>query len=583
MLKYLRSAFRSGHVDSDKPKSVKLDGFDALQLNTASLVRPTSLTYLLPLDDKWLTTVEKRITRSELANLRIGHDWLPEAGTELKTTSDDSWFDKDDIAALDAVCTTWCSDTYFSDAKSRISFVLNVTRLYDRLRELTTLRFRTVFKGGVMMRLVLLEYFNDFSIESRVKAIEYVKEAGGLTMSDFDFEIVPDNHDADESLIIKYVSLDFALLLWLKLQLANEVARRIRGDAVVNGLLNLGWNVDTQTEVLKLKLQHAIDTSAATSTMHGATVDRVVIGDTDPRPPAGYRTQSGRRTAKPRKNIVIFGDATARYCMDAQDYFREIGVCGVPASTEDRTFYATLNTYVGLDAPSVDATHRRGVFHLARIKHSFVVYITMADGSRRCERLGGEMVDMSVSCGVSVDEMRRHMYKNVASPYRDYPILGVDCRIAQLHSYTTAGFLQDLRLQLHHQDKPPWYGGSKTSKRIVRYVSFLVLHVLSAAVSGSYSKKVNALVEAVERTASRNALVKSCVSTGVREVNDFLQRERNTQLRSETSRSEEGRAYLRTVHTHLKNVVKFATTANDDAPLRLMVTLVGNLQTHYRK
>eukprot|EP00966_Prymnesium_polylepis_P181151 4195988-Prymnesium_polylepis.1 len=90
---------------------------------------------------------------------------------------------------------------------------------------------------------------------------------------------------------------------------------------------------------------------------------------------------------------------------------------------------ANKSTYIGdekKEGEAIRSEYLRGVFHLARIKHSFVVYYTTRPGKKCCDRLGGEMIDLSQSHSIQRDMMKRAMYDTLKNPYREYPILGVD-------------------------------------------------------------------------------------------------------------------------------------------------------------
>ena len=162
--------------------------------------------------------------------------------------------------------------------------------------------------------------------------------------------------------------------------------------------------------------------------------------------------------------------------------------------------YATLNMHIGEGAAREHAAHLRGHFHLARIKHAFLVYYRTRDGARRCDKLSGEMLDLSQSHGVAHDELRRGLYAEVATPYRDYPILGVDPRVVVLHSYSPRGFLADLRSMLHHTETAP-PRARKVARRLARYVGMLFVVVLSPLTEAPRARKLAALRALVDGRA----------------------------------------------------------------------------------
>ena len=148
------------------------NGFDAFRLERAADVRPSMLTYRLPLDEAFLARVVRDVGRSKAIARRVGVEWMPRDATQIvpKAESDASWVTREQLKPLDDACTKWCTDTYFPDAFARVNLVANVVRLYDRLRRVGRLRFRIVFKGGVMIRLVLKEFLFDLHVEARQRA-----------------------------------------------------------------------------------------------------------------------------------------------------------------------------------------------------------------------------------------------------------------------------------------------------------------------------------------------------------------------------------------------------------------------------
>ena len=69
----------------------------------------------------------------------------------------DHWVTNEQLKPLNDVCTKWCTNKYFPDAFSRVNMVASVIRLYDRLRDVTGLKFNIVFKGGVMIKHSMID------------------------------------------------------------------------------------------------------------------------------------------------------------------------------------------------------------------------------------------------------------------------------------------------------------------------------------------------------------------------------------------------------------------------------------------
>lgn len=527
--------------------------YRAFELHAAVGVRPSALRYLLPLDDPFLKRVAASVARSPLAGQRLGRDWKGsgESRIETKESSDASWLSPDDLRPLNDVCTKWCSKTFFPDAFSRVDMVANVGRLYNRLRDLTKLKFDVCFKGGVMMRLVLLEFLQSLTTEGRVDAERYMNGFHALSLSDFDFEVVPRDHAPDEPAVLRFLALDYAVLLWLMARMQNEISSSSSGGG---GLLHIGWDRAERTAVLRAHLQAEIDGFDVSHPLHKARVDRVVLENEDADPPKGYKSKEGRATPAPRRNVVIYKCDDTTCVLPAARYFRALGVEGVPVNA-GRHLYGTLNTFIGEGEAKARKGHQPGLFHLSRIKHGFVVYYTTSKGERRCDRLGGELIDLSQSHGTRGDRKRREFYERVPHPYTSYPIVGVDARVVTLQSYSAHGFMEDLRTQLHGDADVPWESSSsKVSKRLLRYVAFLFLHVLGPDVPGAASKKLAAFRAATDATASVEALLSFRPATGVDAVNDFVRQEART-VREADRVTAKTRTYVRTLHKHLRKLV----------------------------
>lgn len=465
-------------------QNIARNPYEALQLDDASRLGATVIRYKLKLDDDFLRRVYKSIFESRLAGKRVGRTWIPKTAKMIpKSMSDDSWVTNDDLAPLNSACTKWCTRLYFPDVYYRITMIANVIRLYDRLQEVTGLRFRIIFKGGVMIRLVLYEFLNYLSVAGRERALEFLNAHNALSLSDFDFEIVPNNHTPEESLVHRYFLLDFAVLLWMQNAMHKEVKR---GSSK---LLNSDWNADEKLKELKKSLQAEIDRLPSSAKLHGAEINRVVLGDTDPSPPKGFHTATGSSTASPRKNVFIFDCEDTKCVLSADDVFDELGVDMKRVLTRSDQFYATLNSYIGEEDSGrpVRKSHRPGVFHLARIKQAFVVYYTTRDGNKCCERLGGEMIDLGQSSGEK-DRLRQGLYATVnGDAYCDYAFTGMVVR-----SYTMEAFYADHVGMLYHTNKEAWQA-EKLEKRIVRCSTFFVAHFFSANVKGSAALKLDVM------------------------------------------------------------------------------------------
>jgi hypothetical protein len=247
---------------------------------------------------------------------------------------------------------------------------------------------------------------------------------------------------------------------------------------------------------------------------------------------------------------------TEKSVMSAYDYFTELNVSGVPCD-HPRDFYCTMNTFIGEDTERERPEQLKSVFHLCRIKQGFVVYLTTKGGEKHCERLGGEVLDLSQSNGTKADEMRRYIYSKVKQPYRRYSVIGSEFYI---RSYSANGLLHDLRMQIHFQDEPPFEsmaaGKFKIRKRLLRYLLFMVIYTLGPFVDHSFQSKVKQLCKLLNTTSSMDNLYRHSRSKIV-PIDEFVLQEQKT-LRLQGP-SKKKQAYLATIHRHLKMIYTLIT------------------------
>lgn len=543
----LVDAFRAGTIDEGLLRKLQINDADTFKIQDSFGIRPNPVKEALAIDVPFLRRTVRNLQASKRAGNRVGHTWQPAKSTVM-TENEDNSFSYDDLAVLNSVCTKWCTRTYFPDSFTRVSFIFNVFALYTALADAyRDVEFDIVFKGGVIMRLLIMEFVSEFPMRERVDAERYLQENKALSFSDFDFEIVPRNHALPEESTLRLVHLDYTILMWLRSMMDRFSARRAK-----NPLFDLSWDESEAVDDLRSMLQKEIDGLDKDHPLHRATVDRVIKGCHDKHPPKGYRTRSGRATHGKRDNAVIFqtkGEAD-RSVISARDFLAEMGLSGVPCE-HPVDFYCTLNTFIGEDTVRNQEAQLRTTFHLSRIKQGFVVYLTTRDGQKHCERLGGEIIDLSQSHGTRVDEMRRYLYSRVKEPYRLYYIMG-----SQFHvrSYSANGILHDLRMQIHFQERPPFNdmdGTSKVRKRLLRYVLFLTVYVMGPFVMHPFAKKVRALAVLTRTTSSLEHLYKyrRC---NIDPIDEFVHQEQRT-LRLEGSVKKKQR-YLSALHRHLNMV-----------------------------
>lgn len=548
---------RTGTFDIGRARRVLRDAHAAFHLDEATQTRPQLLRYVLPLDDAFLKRAARSVGNSKVAGARVGHEWTPRTKNAIEPRDeDDSWVDRDDLRVLDDVCTKFCTNTFFPDAFARLNMILNVVRLYERLAAVGDLPFKIIFKGGVMLRLVLLQFWADQTTHH--DAVDYLAAQNAISMGDFDFEIVPDAHHLSDDVKHRFVLLNYFVLTWLQRQMEEELEGKRPP-----GLLDLGWDAESARADLHRRLQAEIDEiDDVDHQLKGARVDAVFIGGAPSDPPKGHTTKNGRRVPKPRRNLFVFKCEDGETCVtDAKHVVEASGLTDY--TSRGTRLYATCNTYIAeddLNAPVQRAGQLRPMFHLSRIKHTFTLYYTTRDGKKRCDRLAGEMVDLSM--GDPLDEIRAWKHKILGKEsYRFYPIVGVPRSMVQLRSYSPHTFLLDHEQMLHLRETPPWEV-PKYSKRVVRYAACLIVAVAELE-DVDVSSKVRALRALVDYTGDAERVLRGRMrATGIEMIDHFALKEH--ECTADGARGK-WRAYLKTVHTHLKTLVDLYANARAGA------------------
>ena len=256
--------------------------------------------------------------------------------------------------------------------------VANVIRLYDRLRDVTGLKFNAIlFKGGICIRLVLLEFFNDLPLEARLKITEYMTEQKALSLiSDFDFEIVL-------TIITQKMTQCIDFSYWITQCSCGCKSHAKKWTHTAGGLLFLDWNEEEGRKELKEYLQNEVDELDKESPLHDANDDYVFLGDTVDKVPKGYQTKSDEGISPPRK-MHSYLIVTIPSAMQANKAFQEFDErCSRHIGWEQILCHSQ---HVHCEEKEEDKAARseylRGVFHLARIKHSFVIYYTTKTGKK---------------------------------------------------------------------------------------------------------------------------------------------------------------------------------------------------------
>jgi hypothetical protein len=475
--------FRNNVVDRKKIRQLQASGFDAFRLKDAIGVRPSLYHPKIDKDDPVLATIAAEVRKNQVVQNRIGLTFpIRESTVITKQEADATWVDREELRGLDDVCTKFCTNKFFPTAFARMNLICDILSLYQHMSHASGLNYKILFKGGVMLRLVMLESLQNINYETRLKFIEYIDEQKAARISDFDFEIMHETKTPSKELVHRTTLLNYLVLLYIKNAMNHSISARADGRKIdeADDLLHTEWDCQDASELVTM-LQEHVDELDETAGLYGARIDHVTVGVQPP--PEGYRHYKSRgRTIRPTEDMFIFkcNNLTGSCTSPATQVLREMGFPEeiVDLARANRYTFASHNDYVGEDTERVREQQKLGFFQLNRIKHNFVVYYTTKDGKHRRDRLKGEMVDLSCGYGPEFDELKRFLYATDPKPYKYYNIIGV--AEPRIYSYTPHGFLLDHRLLIHSQDVVPWEA-NKIEKRLFRYVIFLVLHTLSTA------------------------------------------------------------------------------------------------------
>jgi len=572
MIAKLVDDFRKGKVNPSHLRSSLEDGLSAFDLQSAVGVRTSLMKDRLEFSSSDMSNMAHEVEASKLASKRIGLDVLPNPQTVIpKTDEDDHWVSRDDLKTFDDVCTKFCTKRYFPDAFARVNMIGNVVSLFtEAAKAMPRHKYKILFKGGVMIRLVLIEWLHDMPSETRDSFLEYISsKQKSVGISDFDFEISPSDESPREEVVRRMTLFNYLVLLGLQQTLEAQLEGRVPST-----LVNTSWDREEGAAELKESLQAEVDSLSDSHPMRGCTIDHVVLSGRKPSSPRSsssalksHRTKSGSCFPSPRDNFFIFkcrsspregGEADSTCVASASSVFRMLGVSERLLERAGSHLYCTYNSHIGEGEERKHADHLLGHFHLLRIKHTFVVFYTTSSGERRIDRLAGEMVDLSQSHGSEHDKTHAVLFRELARPYVPYSILSVGD--FQMYSYSIEGFLTDHRFMLHHRDVPPWRV-SKLEKRLLRYTSFLFCLVLGVGSSSSMpvEERLSSLRSLADAVARLPTSVSPRFSTPVRAVNSFYARE----VRSLHLHGPRGaKSYYRTMHSHLSKLLSLCSDAH---------------------
>lgn len=530
----------------------------------------TSRGYSIPLDDDLLRHVARSIARSPLAAKRLGREWL--AGESLvinKRSNDETWITREELRELDEVCTRFTTKRFFPDAYTRVNMIINIIRVYDHFAKITRQPYRIVFKGGVMIRLKILEFINDLNVDVRYDALDYVSEQQkAVGLSDFDFEIVPTDPGQSEAETRRQVLINSAVLLVIRRHIEQQMYHTSAGNAEAGAkLIDNEWDYAEAEQELRGMLRQRVASLPSTHPMSGCTVDHVHIRHPRRDPPSlQHTTRFGRRYPSERENICVFKcvefgrDHTCIASM--RDVLSELG-CDQRildlATTESGCLYNTTNHHIGEHAPRSRPGAMRSNFHLSRIKHSFILYYTTKTGERRVDRLSGELIDLSQSHGGTDDEIHAQLYADLPNPYTEYRIPQSDDTI---RSYTIGGLLHDLQDVLHRGDTLPWQN-AKGPKRVMRYAFLLVMQVMRQ--HEDLTVKTRALRRLVSYLEDPEAVrARRMRPSGFADIDRFAAHE-HASLGMADPKQSDVHAYFASIRQHLSFCID---TVTRDAPAR---------------
>lgn len=549
--------------DDDSMKSPPMryltDPYQAFGLSQSS--RPSTFQYHLQIEDARIQQITKHLSSNSNSFQRITKHLIRKySHFTQKTVSDNHWCSSDDLNPLNTICTKWCTTCYFPDASSRVNMIMNMSTLYQKVAENMNGSFNIVFKGGVMVRLLIREFLKDISTHHAQRLTNYLEKHNALSMSDLDFEIVPKNHSLSNDVAQNMVNVNFAVLLLIKQKLQDDMKSR-------NRVLNINWNKQDKLNELKYALQNAIDDMESDNMMHGCRIDAVTFAG-DPVPEElyttkdkkqhFYRTKSGARTAPKRFDAVVFVCDDTRCVTNATTFFDFLRL---PLGYHDSAMplYATLNTYVGEGETACREGHLTSMFHLARIKHGFNVYYTTKLNEKRIDRLSGEMVDLSQSCGTRYDFKRRLLYATLKDPYMNYPILGVNT--AYMRSFTPFGFFLDHHIMLYHSEDQVW-NSNKADKRLVRYLMFLMICTFHSFKDVPFEVKKFELQQVIRSTQSVQILSSSRFTFTITILQTFVDTLKNAIASAREGNIRSSASFLKSVHAHLKKIVECSVHGN---------------------
>jgi hypothetical protein len=500
--------------------------FARFGLNTCEGVGANPFDKVIPIDTKW---VRRRLRELQAWDgARFSEALLPVR--LLQDVEQGDWVGREAMMPLVATCTRFLSERCFPTSAARTNLLCNLMRLFESVSDATPL----ALKGGVAHRLRILEFCHDLPVDMRMSFVKYLMQHGAVGTSDMDFELL---HDlTDQADVHRVIVFALVLLMWVKHSIVEKI----------HTWCDLSWTTkDGVGEDLRGRLQQTVNQLDAKHPLSGATIDIVVVGNVVRDPPKGYTTRTGSRQPTERADTVFFTkDGTSdgvRCNVHAHELLERIGITDVPKASCD-SIYTTCNLYVGEKTDRKRSEYLRSVFHLARIKHTFVVYYTTRAGRRCCDRLNGELIDVSLADPSDQGHVFKRRCLTLPRDFDTLPIVGAP-RDAYVRCLSVLGNLLDLQILLHRSNVPP-PKTEKLEKRLVRYVMFIALTLLQPR-REPLEARLHALDQFAAYTSDSARVRKTSLRTGVLLIDALAERERA---------SEPTVAYLQVLHKHLRHV-----------------------------
>ena len=538
--------------------------YASFELERAAKVFPIDLNRKSFPSKKELQEIYGKIKKHKRTGQRVGQEWILKKKDIFEERLEGN-LSRKDIQPLETVCTKFCTHIFFPYAMMRVNMIAHVTNLYEHVARSLALPYDIIFKGGVMLRLLLLQFWRDHPRDINETIQCFFQKEGIVGMGDFDFEIVSRENDPSPEDQHRWLLLNTVVLLLLQKQLEDGL-----NGKEPNSLLNTSWNRDTERESLRKRLQEEVQHLPSTHPLHGIKVDYVYIGGDLLTPPSGYNTDREGKLPEVRRNLLVYKCGAKRCVSDLSVVLKELGIC-LPSPEIHSSLYTTCNTYIGEDTfqDRKRIPQLNSLFHLSRIKHSFVMYYTTRQGRKQTLRLSGEVVDLSMAN--PTDEIHREklrLMRTMTHQFRRYSFLGISKHTFRFPGFTPFHFLIDLYFILHRNDTAPW-DICKYAKRLGRYAACLLLYTFSPDVKGEPLVKQRAMQDLIRYLGAPDVVVQRTLRTHIASVDAFAQWEHECARTDGRRAPHQWKVYLKKLHAYLRHMMNLYVKMEDPIPNEL--------------